>query len=184
MKFTFKKYLIKLLIGTILINIIFIVLALLMSEKDSLTLFFIVTALSILDISSFKEIFCLRKFIRENKKAKLKKLEYDLSNNYLVYDNWYLTDEYIFSLKELIKINYQDIMVVEGGLTLKGGHNNLGYKQTIYLKDGKKYKLKSDIARSNSDIFKEIITKKNPSTYFGIIEDYMKVKNKKRGLIK
>ena len=177
MKFTFKKYTIKLLIYSVLINIFIIVLELLLFQKNILILILII--LFIIDINFFKEFYRLGKFIKESSKKNLKKIEYDLSNNYLIYDNWYLTEEYMFSLKKMIKVKYKDIIVVEGGLTFIGGHNNLGYKQTIYLKNGKNYKLKSSLSSSDSDIFKEIITKKNSSTYFGVIKDYMKVKIKK-----
>lgn len=179
MKFTFKKYIVELLIYDLFINIFVVVLECLIFQKSIITILPL-TILLIIDINFFKEFHRLKKFIRETPKEKLKKLEYDLSNNYLIYDYWYLTDEYMFSLKELIKIKYKDIIVVEGGIALVSGYNNIGYKETIYLKNGRTYKLKSSLSSSNPSLFKEIITKKNSSTYFGIIEDYMKIKNKSK----
>ena len=102
-----------------------------------------------------------------------------LSNNYLIYDNWYLTSDYMFSVKNLKKVRYKDIMVVESTTALVYGSGNrftIGHKQTICLKNGKRYKLKSELSRFNEDIFTEIIKKKNSSVYFGNIEDYLKIK--------
>ena len=174
MKFTFKKYIRQLILYDIFISLFIIIFFLLF--QDIVFLLFAILIISIININFFRIIYKIKKFIKEQPNDIINKLEKDLSNNYLVYDSWYLTDEYMFSVISLEKINYKDIMVVEGGITLVTGKNNLGYKQTLYLKNGKKYKLKDSITSSSSEIFTEIIKKKNTSTYFGIIEDYMKIK--------
>ena len=175
MKFTFKKYIRQLILYDTFITLFIIIFFLLF--QDTVFILFAILVIFICNINFFRIIYNIKKFLKEQPNDIISKLEKDLSNNYLIYDSWYLTDEYMFSVERLEKINYKDIMVVEGWITLVSGrNNNLGYKQTIYLKNGEKYKPKAPITSSNSDIFTEFIKGKNSSTYFGIIEDYMKIK--------
>lgn len=174
MKFSFKKYLIKLFILDIFINLFVILFFIIPSSSNISFISLLILSLTYINIIFIKRIYEIKIFLKNQPSTKIKKLEKDLSNNYLIYDSWYLTDEYMFSLENLEKVDYKDILVIEGGLSLISGMNNLGYKQTIYLKNGKKYKLKSHITSSTSDIFTDFLKKKNSNIYFGIIEDYMK----------
>jgi len=174
MKFSFKKYLIELFILAIFINLFVIIFFIIHSFNYILFILFLILSLTYINITFIKRIYEIKKFLKNQPSVKIKKIERDLSNNYLIYDSWYLTDDYMFSLENLEKVDYKDILVIEGGIALISGMNNLGYKQTIYLKNGKKYKLRSPITSSNSDIFTDFLKKKNTSIYFGIIEDYMK----------
>lgn len=176
MKFTFRKYIRKIMIYDLLISLFILCFFLLFDEKIFILLsIFIILIYNIYCIKSISKV---KKFVRYSSSKDISKLEKDLSNPYLIYDNWYLTDEYMFSVLELIKINYKEILVVEGGVTLGAGkYNSIKYKQIIYLKNGKKYKLKSSFLSSDSNIFNEVIKEKNSSTYFGVIEEYMKIKS-------
>ncbi len=134
MKFTFKKYIKELVAGSIIIDLIVIVLFII---SNYLFAFFLLIILILINVDIFKNIRKIKRYLEFSSEDEIKILEEDLSNSYFIYDSWYLTDYYMFSLKELIKINYKDIMVIDGGLTFVSSTiNNLGYKQTIYLKNG------------------------------------------------
>ena len=139
---------------------------------------FIIVILIFLNKDLIKQIYTTKKFMKENTMDKLEKLEKDLSDNYLIYDGWYLTNEYMFSVRILKEINYKDIVVVEERLALVRGNRGqvIGKKQVIYLKNGEEYKLKSQFMSGYQELFTEFIKQKNTSTYFGIIEDYLKIK--------
>lgn len=159
MKFTFKKYIRELVLYDILLNL-FIVFFFLKFE-DIIFILFAILMMLICNITFFQTIYKIKKFLKEQSNDKISELEKDLSNNYLIYDSWYLTDEYMFSVEKLEKVYYRDIIVIEGGVALDTGkYNAIKYKQTVYLKNGEKYKLKSSFSSPNSDIFTEFIKKK------------------------
>lgn len=179
MKFTFKKYFCQLLLIYIILNLFIILMSILWYSGRVIHIFFTVIMLVVLNKNLVIELYRIKKFIKENTIEKIKKLEHDLSDNYLIYDDWYLTDEYMFSVRILKEINYKDIIVVEDGFALVNGSGHgstLGDKQTIYLKNGEKYKLKSQFMSGYATLFTDFIKQKNSSVYFGIIEDYLKIK--------
>lgn len=159
MKFTFKKYIRQLILYDIFITLFIIIFCIVIQN----TILIAIIMILICNIIFFRIIKKVKNFLKEQPYDIINKLEKDLSNNYFIYDSWYLTDDYMFSVEKLEKIYYKDIMVIEGGLTLVGGRNNLGYKRTLYLKNGEKYKLKSSIGSSQPNIFTEFIKKKNSS---------------------
>ncbi len=179
MKFTFKKHIAELILWNLFFNLIIIIFFILFAES-MIAITFLVFVLFCINVDLFRDICKIKNFLKSQSEQKIINLEIDISNSKLVYDSWRLTDEYMFSLKEFKEISYQDIIVVEGGLTLVRGYggNTIGYKQKIYLKNGEVYKLKSVLTSSDSDLFKEIILKKNPNIYFGIIEEYLKNRQK------
>ncbi len=179
MKFTFKKHLRQLLLANIILNLFIILTSICCLGINLRSIIFTIVILFILNKDLIKEFYRVKKFVKENTVKRIKKLESDLSDTYLIYDGWYLTNEYMFSVRILKEISYKDIIVVEDGFTLVNGNRGktLGKKQTIYLKNGEKYKLKSRFPSDESILFTKIIKQKNTSTYFGIIEDYLKIKN-------
>lgn len=175
MNFSFKRFITKLLVYDIFLSL-FILIFLIVSKSNNLIFLSLLCLILIaININSFKRIYKLKNFLKNQSEDKIVELEKELKNNHLIYDSWYITDNYMFSLENLEKINYKDIIVIEGGPCLLGGKfNNIGYKQTIYLKDGNKYNLKSHLDTPISDQFTEFVKEKNASIYFGVIEEYMK----------
>ena len=158
---------------------IFIIIFFLLRTKDNVIIVIVIFILLEINFNYLKNYYSLKKYLKSQTDEKIKILEKDLSNKKMVYDRWYLTDEYMFSVKETKKVNYQDILVVEGGICLVGGsQNTIGYKQKIYLKNGETYKLRDRLVSSDSNSFEELIRKKNPNVYFGLMEDYQKSKVK------
>ena len=133
MNFTFKKHLYQLLLGDIILNFI-ILISIFCLKFSFISVFFVLTSLYICNKDIIKQMYNIKKFVKENTVERINKLENDLSDNYLIYDDWYLTDEYMFSVRILKEISYKDIIVVEDGFTLVSGGRGktLGNKQTIY----------------------------------------------------
>lgn len=167
MKFTFKKQIIQ-----ILSFYLFIVIVLVIISRMDLFAFLIIIFFG---LSVFKYIFKCTIFMKNNSKDSITQLEQDLSNCDLICDGFYLTDNYIFSIAYFEKIKYEDILVVEGGIAIRCSRMNaIAYKQTLYLKNGKKCIIRFRFDDSKFDKFQELIKKKNNNVYFGTIEDYKK----------
>ena len=182
MKFTFKKHLKELVLQNLFFSL-FLILFLILFVKNIIGIVFIIYIFLNINIDFIRDICKIKRFIKSQSEQKIIALEKDISSCELVYDDWYLTDEYMFSLKKLKKISYQDIIVIEERFTLMSGYkgNKVGYKQKLYLKNGEVCKLKSQLTSSNSDLFKEFILERNPYVYYGIIEDYLKnIENKEK----
>lgn len=182
MKFTFKKYIQDLILCNLIFNFL-LILVLILLVRNIIGIVFLIFMFLNINIDFIRDICKIKRFVKSQSEQKIIVLEKNMSHSKLVYDEWYLTDEYMLSLKKLKKISYQDIIVIEEGFTLMSGYkgNTIGYKQNLYLKNGEVYKLKSMLTSSNSDLFKEFILERNPYVYFGIIEDYSKfVENKEK----
>ena len=105
MKFTFKKYIRQLILYDTFITLFIIIFFLLF--QDTVFILFAILVIFICNINFFRIIYNIKKFLKEQPNDIISKLEKDLSNNYLIYDSWYLTDEYMFSVERLEKINYK-----------------------------------------------------------------------------
>jgi len=139
MKFSFKKYLIELFILAIFINLFVIIFFIIPSFNYILFILFLILSLTYINITFIKRIYEIKKFLKNQPSVKIKKIERDLSNNYLIYDSWYLTDDYMFSLENLEKVDYKDILVIEGGIALIS-YNKFKFRYIYWFFKEKKYK--------------------------------------------
>lgn len=177
MKFSFKKYFKLLLI----IDFAFIVLVLLLFGFGMGTLVFII---SVLGIDIWKQFSKKNELMKMYSAEEKEKIEEDLNKAIWVHDEWYFTEEYIYSIDSFKKVYYKDILVVEGGPTLYGyssaGANSVGWKQKLYLENGETYKISFQFDEDYKlEKFKKLLLEKNKNIFFGIIEDYHKNQNKK-----
>ncbi len=105
------------------------------------------------------------------------RLEKELANRKFIYDKNYITENYLFNIEQFEKIYYKDIIIVEGCVSIPiEKMSQIGYKLTLYLKNGKKFKI--TFFKNKEENFKSFLKEKNPNIFFGIKEDYEKFKEK------
>lgn len=180
MKFSLNRELFKELIFKMSFLLLFLLIFLLF-DGDYLLISIIIIALIVVLISDIILLRKINKYKKENDSNYINELEKTLENTKFIYDGWYITDNYMFSICKLKKIDYKDIEIVESGLSLTGVQgSSISWKQTIYLKDGTKFKIKSLISSNDLEKFEEIVKNNNRNVYFVIIEDYKKLQNIKK----
>lgn len=176
MKFSFHQYFkrqLKFLLILLFIFVIFVWLCGGITLPDFL--FFI----GIIIVDVVYDYIHLRNTLRKYSPTELKQMEQELGEAIWIHDEWYFTENYIFSMQEFQKIYYKDILVVEGSPTTYGmsggGSRGIGWKQKLYLSDGTNCNIKFSW-ESDKELkkFKEILLEKNNDIFFGIIEDYKK----------
>ena len=108
----------------------------------------------------------LKLFIKKYNLDELKKLEHELNNSIFRYDNWFMTEKYIFNIDKQIFIKYCDIVSIKYGMCVKllSNNNQFKYKSVIKLKNNKRYKFESFfLDEKYCKRFVEIIKHRNPN---------------------
>lgn len=182
MKFTFTKYKLK----TILKDLITIILVCGMIYWLTLQDLYIghvsLFAGIIILFKLLHHYYLIIRFLRHHSKEEIKQFEVELSNVLLKYDCCFLTQNYIFIFDLTIfeYVKYDDIICITlDSIThiYSAGKYTLGKKQTIYLKNNKKYIIKTSLFKPTSK-FVKLIKKKNNDIFFGDIKEYKKQKDK------
>lgn len=177
MKFDFIKYKFKRMI----VQIIIVILLLGIFNFYALDIFSIIyfslfiTIIIIIEILRY--YYLMISFFRHHSKEKIKQFEEELSNTLLKYDSCFLTENYIFDVETFEYIKYEDIICITPNLSaiiLNGKKLRIGEKQMIYLKNNKKYVIKS--FNGNTQKFVKLIKKKNNDAFIGDIKEYEKQK--------
>ncbi|MDD6224321.1 MAG: hypothetical protein PUB18_04900 [bacterium] len=182
MKFTFQKYKIKVIILALVTIALFIGIYYFFTSIDLFIAYFILVMLGILMLRIGVYYFSLINFLKKHSKEEIKDFEKELSNVLVRYGNCFLTEKYIFSLEKLNYIDYQEIICLDssvGWINHKGELFRPGRKTILYLKDGKKYIIKTPIALFTTSYcdFVKLVKRKNHDIFIGHINDYEREKD-------
>lgn len=182
MKFTFKKHKIKVLMIDLIIIALFIVISYFCTLIDSFVSYFILVILGILILRMIYYYFLIIMFLKKHSKEKIKEFEKELSNVLIRYNNCFLTEKYIFNLETFNYVDYQEIICIDSSVGLISHNGDLftpGRKTILYLKNNKKYIIKTPIALLINSYynFVKLIKKKNPDIFIGNINDYEREKD-------
>lgn len=180
MKFTFKKHKLKIMIVNLILVILFFGVFYFYILQDVFVAYLILSLGIVMVFKMLYYYYLMIKFLRHHSKEKIKQFEVELSNALLKYKNCFLTKNYIFDLETFIYIKYDDIICItlDSITTISSSEGfTVGKKQIIYLKNNKKYIIKTSLSK-NSHEFVKLIKKKNNDIFIGNINEYKKQKDK------
>lgn len=155
MKFTFKKYIKSLILQYFIFMIFlifFFVLAIMLLNNNfhkMITIAILIISFIILIYSFFNRIYSVNSTFKNQNKQKLSKIEKELSKPLLSYEDWILTDKYIFLIYNQHFIKYSDIILIDSSIKIRPWYNNIfqifSYQSKIYLKNGEHYTFKTTL---------------------------------------
>lgn len=180
MKFTFKKHKIKIVIINLIIILLFFVVFYFYALRDLFIAYLILSLGIVLIFKILYYHYLMIKFFRNHSKEEITKFEEELSNTLLKYKNCFLTNNYIFDLETFVYIKYDDIIcITPDSMSIISNFEGftIGKKQIIYLKNNKKYIIKTSISTNNCEFVKSI-KRKNKDIFIGSITEYKKQKDK------
>lgn len=149
MNFTFQKYK-KSLIPQYLLLIICIIsfsILIIFHFKNNINKFIILLIINIYLIITIKKLLnryiSINQFLNNNSKEKLKQLEKELNKSLIIYNNWFLTEKYIFVLSNQEFIEYNEIVSIKSSTKIRLWYRNIlhmiSYQAKIILKNKKSY---------------------------------------------
>ena len=166
MNFTFKRYLKEMIIKKWLLIAITILVLVFMYFKKISGSFIVILLVFYLIIDFYLNYRSLKLFIKKYTIDELKKLEHELNDSIFQYDNWFMTEKYIFNIDKQVFIKYDEIVSIKYGMCIKllSNNNQFKYKAVIKLKNNKIYKFESFfLDEKYCKRFVEIIKHRNPS---------------------
>ena len=93
-------------------------------------------------------------------------MEHEFNDSIFRYDNWFMTEKYIFNIDKQVFIKYDEIISIKYGMCIKlfSNNNQFKYKAVIKLKNNKRYKFESFfLDEKYCERFVEIIKYRNPN---------------------
>ena len=175
MKFNFNKYLKKIIIIYSIIFLILLFISLYFFFEDYFVGLTIILFAIPFALNCYEYCNSIKKFVRKNSPDEVEKLENDLSNALLKYDNWFLTEEYIFNIEHQLVIHYDEIVLIEPSWDFVNSHRGgytIGQKQVLHLKNGNKYVIKAQLLDGDFDMFTDIVKQKNQNVFIGSKKDF------------
>lgn len=178
MKFTFKKYLNKIIMIYSMIILVLLLISLYFLFENHFVGLTIILFVIPFVLNCYDYCDSVKKFVRKNSPEELEKLEKDLTNALLKYNNWFLTEEYIFNIEYQLIIHYDEIVLIEPSWAFikshRGGYT-IGQKQVLHLKNGNEYVIKAQLLDGDFDMFTDIVKQKNHSVFIGNEKDFNKI---------
>ena len=180
MKFTFTKHKLKIMIIDLIIVIVFFGIFYFYTLQDLFTGYLFLSLGIVMLFKMLHYYYLMIKFLKHHSKEEIKQFEVELSDVLLKYKNCFLTQKYIFDLETFTYIKYDDIICItlDSMTTISSNEGfTIGKKQIIYLKNNKKYIIKTSLSRSSHE-FVKLIKKKNNDIFIGDINEYKIQKEK------
>ena len=180
MKFTFAKHKLKIMLADLIIIILFFWMFYFYTLQDLFTGYLFLSLGIVMLFKMLHYYYLMIKFLKHHSKEEIKQFEVELSDVLLKYKNCFLTQKYIFDLETFTYIKYDDIICITlDPMTIISSSEGftIGKKQIIYLKNNKKYIIKTSLSRSSHE-FVKLIKKKNNDIFIGDINEYKIQKEK------
>ncbi len=178
MKFTFTKHKLKIMIVDLIIVIVFFGIFYFYTLQDLYTGYLFLSLGIVMLLKMLHYYYLMINFLKHHSKEEIKQFEVELSDVLIKYKNCFLTQKYIFDLETFTYIKYDDIICITlDPMTIISSSEGftIGKKQIIYLKNNKKYIIKTSLSRSSRE-FVKLIKKKNNDIFIGNINEYKKQK--------
>lgn len=135
MKFTFKKYILKIIIGYLIAILFFFGIIYYNSLNNTMFAYDILLFMGgYFLVSMLFKIFLIIIFLKKHSKIEIKKFEKELSNFILKYSDCMLTETYIFLFKTLDYIKYDELICLDSSkIALIGGYHLTFGKKFCYI---------------------------------------------------